>query len=118
MNTKHLIIFNPIAGKGNSINKLPVIHEYFKSHSLDYSLISTEHIGHAAEIAEKHACDDKTIIIAAGGDGTCNEVINGLMRGKGEKKPVFGVLPLGRGNDFSYGGHVPAVLEEALEILK
>lgn len=114
---KYLIIFNPAAGKGRSIEKLPVIHDFFNRMRLNYELIHTKEVGHATLIAEEHARDKNTAIVAAGGDGTCNEVINGLMKGKGDTQPVFGVLPLGRGNDFSYGGHVPAVVAEALEIL-
>ena len=117
MITNHLIIFNPAAGKGHSINKLPVIQEFFKKHKIKNDIIFTEGVGHAIEIAKEHARDIDTAIIAAGGDGTCNEVLNGLMIGKGDTQPVFGVIPLGRGNDFSYGGHVPPVLDEALQIL-
>lgn len=117
MINKYLIIFNPTAGKGKSIEKLPAIHDFFDSRDINYELIHTDAVGHAALIAQEHARDENTAIVAAGGDGTCNEVINGIMKGKGNTQPIFGVLPLGRGNDFSYGGHIPAVAAEALEIL-
>ncbi|MBI9103802.1 MAG: YegS/Rv2252/BmrU family lipid kinase [Spirochaetales bacterium] len=114
---RYLIILNPTAGKGAATGKLPLIHDFLNTKGIEYEIVYTEKVGHAAEIAAEHARDDDTAIIAAGGDGTCNEVINGLMKGKAETIPTFGVLPLGRGNDFSYGGHVPAVLDEALEIM-
>jgi len=114
---KYLIILNPTAGKGAAAGKLPIIHDFLGDKEVEYEIIYTDKVGHAAEIAEEHAQDEETAIIAAGGDGTCNEVINGLMKGKGDTTPTFGVLPLGRGNDFSYGGHVPAILNEALEIM-
>ncbi len=88
-----------------------------RKHNINYEIIFTESEGHAIKIAEAHAQDKDTVIIAAGGDGTCNEVINGLMLGKGKYNPSFGVLPLGRGNDFSYGSHVPPLLEDALKII-
>ncbi len=113
----HIIIFNPTAGKGASIKSLPEIESFFSNHNLNFKLLHTEKAGDAAEIAEKHAKDKNTAIIAAGGDGTCNEVINGLMAGKGNNIPVFGVLPLGRGNDFAYGGKIPATLEDSLSII-
>lgn len=114
---KHIIIFNPTAGKGKAINRLPEIHSFMNEKNINYEIIFTEATGHAIAIAETHAGDINTAIIAAGGDGTCNEVINGLMRGKEETTPVFGVLPLGRGNDFAYGGKVPETLDDALSII-
>ena len=113
----YIIIFNPIAGKGKAVKQLPIIHNFMREKDLEYEIIYTEKTGDAIDIAESNAKEENTAIIAAGGDGTCNEVINGLMKGKGDTIPVFGVLPLGRGNDFSYGGRVPAVLDDALEIL-
>ncbi len=68
-------------------------------------------------------------IVAAGGDGTVNEVINGLMQAKaalglngsgvGDKVefPLFGVVPVGRGNDFAYGARVPHDVEAACRLL-
>ncbi|MCD6396645.1 MAG: YegS/Rv2252/BmrU family lipid kinase [Spirochaetaceae bacterium] len=113
----HIIVFNPTAGKGASVKSLPAIRSYFENHNLKYQLIYTKDVRHGTEISKKHAQDRNTAIIAGGGDGTCNEVINGLMLGKGENSPVFGVLPLGRGNDFAYGGKIPATLEDSLSII-
>ncbi|MDA3957074.1 diacylglycerol kinase family protein [Oceanispirochaeta sp.] len=114
----NIIIFNPSAGKGAALRKLPQVEAFFKKEEINYTLKYTESAGHAIELASASAREPDTAIIAAGGDGTCNEVLNGLMNGKGDATPLFGVLPMGRGNDFSYGGHVPARLEEALEVIK
>jgi YegS/Rv2252/BmrU family lipid kinase len=59
------------------------------------------------------------VVAAAGGDGTCTEVVNGLLtRQKASPAPpLFGLLPIGRGNDFSSTAGIPADLEKALEIL-
>lgn len=114
----NIIIFNPSAGKGAALKKLPFVEAYFKKEKINYTLKFTEFSGHGIDIASSFAQDPNISIIAAGGDGTCNEVLNGLMKGRGDTTPLFGVLPMGRGNDFSYGGHVPAVLEEALDVIK
>jgi YegS/Rv2252/BmrU family lipid kinase len=116
---KYLVIFNPIAGKGAAVRDLPRIKTFFEERKLPLELVQTERVGHASEIARNNAGQKGVAVIAAGGDGTCNEVINGLLSGKKKKDPprLFGVLPLGRGNDFSFGGRVPARLDEALEVL-
>ena len=79
----------------------------------------TQHIWHAAEIAENTDPREFSSVVAAGGDGTCNEVFNGLMRAKkaGRPIPAMGALPIGRGNDFSYGMGLPGGLEENIKIL-
>lgn len=56
---------------------------------------------HAIELARQAAEDGYRLVIAAGGDGTVHEVINGLMQAPPERRPRLGVAPLGSGNDFS-----------------
>jgi len=114
----HIVIFNPSAGKGAAIKKLPLVEAFFKEKNINYTLQYTEEKGHAIELASAFAAEPDTAVIAAGGDGTCNEVLNGLMKGKGDNIPLFGVLPMGRGNDFSFGGHIPASLDEALDVIQ
>ncbi len=120
-NIKHFsVIFNPTAGKGNSLKKLPQIKSFLQDNNLNFEIHITEKVGHAIDLAEE-LCDKKgTVIIAAGGDGTVNEVINGLMRAKlknTELIPIFGVLPIGRGNDFAFGADIPADLDICLKAL-
>ncbi len=57
---------------------------------------------HAIELARQAAESGYELVIAAGGDGTVHEVVNGLMRVPADKRPRLGVAPLGSGNDFSY----------------
>ncbi len=57
---------------------------------------------HAAELARQAAEDGYNLIIAAGGDGTVHEVINGLMQVSPEMRPRLGIVPLGSGNDFAH----------------
>jgi len=114
---RHIIILNPIAGKGHAVKNRPQIEAFFDQYDLEYEIVLTERPGHAITLAEQYGSIPDTIIIAAGGDGTCNEIINGLMRASKQKdmpKPLFGVLAIGRGNDFAYGAKVSSVLEEDL----
>ena len=117
--SRYMIILNPIAGAGTALKALPLIREYLKQYELDFDLSLTEYPGHAIELAKKAAADGYDFIIAAGGDGTSNEVLNGLMQHKQEfgSFPVMGVIPVGRGNDFAYGANIPAELEAACALL-
>lgn len=114
---KIIVILNPIAGKGTAVNYLSQIEDRLKKNGRDFSVLLTEAPGHAMELAGNFAQDKNNVIIAAGGDGTCNEVINGLMKGRKDHIPIFGVLPLGRGNDFSYGCGIPPKFDSAMEII-
>ena len=71
---------------------------------LDFDLVRTERPWHAAELAEEAAKDGYSCVVAAGGDGTANEVLNGLMNAKadGADGVAMGVLSVGQGNDFAY----------------
>jgi len=79
MNRYFTIILNPIAGQGNAKKKIPLIKEFFSKNATDFEIVLTEGIGHATSIAASSAQIPDHVIVAAGGDGTSNEVINGLM---------------------------------------
>ena len=57
---------------------------------------------HAVELARQAAEAGYELVIAAGGDGTVHEVLNGLMQVPPERRPRLGVIPLGSGNDFAH----------------
>ena len=116
---KPLLIYNPIADHGKAEKILPDVKEFFCQHSFEYDLILTEKPGHALEIAKEQTEAGRLLIIAAGGDGTMNEVINGLMRAEtnGQGKPVLAVLPVGRGNDFAFGIDITKDLEKAIQAI-
>ncbi len=87
---------------------------------MDFHLELTEGPATAAGQARTFAAmKEVTAIVAAGGDGTANEVLNGLMQAKEQngRIPDFGVLPVGRGNDLGYGMRIPHDLSEAVRVL-
>ncbi len=88
-------------------------------HQLDFELVVTEYPGHALELARSAAISETDIIVAVGGDGTCNEVVNGILLGS-QTNPIrskMGIIPVGRGNDFAFSMGVPIVFTEACEHL-
>jgi YegS/Rv2252/BmrU family lipid kinase len=111
------VVLNPVAGKGKAITHLQEIKDYLEKHRQNYEICLTTGPGHALELARN--CPPGDAVIAAGGDGTCNEVVNGLLtrRTPPREPPLFGILPIGRGNDFSYTAGVPPEPEKALDIV-
>jgi YegS/Rv2252/BmrU family lipid kinase len=118
--SKTLIILNPTAGMKSAEAKIPLIRTLLEKYKIPYELVLTERPGHAIEIAEKTEFKDFSIVVAAGGDGTCHEVINGLMRAKkaGRTIPALAALSIGRGNDFQYGAGFSPELEEGIKVIK
>jgi diacylglycerol kinase (ATP) len=107
--TKYKIILNPISNQGKGIRLLPEIEQTLKDLGLEFSTVVTECPGHAIELAQNAAAEGYDVVVAVGGDGTANEVLNGLMlaKQKGVRRVAMGVLATGRGNDFAYGVGVP-----------
>ncbi|MCU1678125.1 MAG: diacylglycerol kinase [Frankiales bacterium] len=69
--------------------------------AVDLTVRPTERRDHATQLAESAAQDGVSLVIAHGGDGTVNEIVNGLMRVPAEDRPMFAVVPGGYGNVFS-----------------
>jgi len=93
---KHFFIVNPAAGKGKTVKNIPEIRNFCESRGYSYEIAVTEYPGHATEIAKEQSSSQTMRIYSVGGDGTLNEVLNG-MAGSGSS---LAVLPCGSGNDF------------------
>ncbi|MDY6873465.1 MAG: diacylglycerol kinase family lipid kinase [Chloroflexota bacterium] len=116
---KFYLIINPIAGKGAARKAVPEIEQLLNRLNIDYAIQMTEYPGHAIELAEEAGSNGYQTVVAVGGDGTVNEVINGLMHAAkdGRLTANLAVLPVGRGNDFSFGMGLPKDLEAACGLL-
>ncbi len=93
---KHIFIINPEAGNGQGYKFIPFIEKLAKENKKDYKIEVTCYIGHATKIAKKYANEKENRIYSVGGDGTANEVLNGMVGAKN----AMAVLPGGSGNDF------------------
>jgi YegS/Rv2252/BmrU family lipid kinase len=108
------VILNPVAGRGYSAQAEGDVCQFLEDEGLDFDLVRTESPWHAAELAEGAARDGFETIVAAGGDGTANEIINGLMKASERGRAVaMGVIPAGSGSDFATGIGLPTDLQEA-----
>lgn len=113
MSRKVKIILNPMADMGNAwtvANDLrPIIAEYGNA---DWS--GTVYPTHATELAKQAGEQGYDMVIAIGGDGTCHEVVNGLMQIPEKQRPIMGVVPVGSGNDFAHAIGIPMQSDRAL----
>ena len=118
---KHLVIYNPNASNGKAHKRLSAVRSQLDDLGIPHDLTLTERPGHATVLARENA-DRYAVLVAAGGDGTVNEVINGIMLAQrtdtASQVSALGVLGVGRGNDFAHGAGVPGTLREACEVLK
>lgn len=93
---KHLFVVNPIAGKGKTLNYIPAINAYFEKSNEEYEIEITKYPGHATIIASEYSSKGDYRIYSIGGDGTLNEVLNGMAGSNSS----LAVVPSGSGNDF------------------
>jgi YegS/Rv2252/BmrU family lipid kinase len=116
---RYKIIVNPTSGRGTGERSIPQIEALLGSSGLDFDLVRTEKPWNAVALAQQAVADGFDVVVAAGGDGTANEVINGLMSAKvsGIGTAVMGVLPVGRGNDFAFSMGIPTDIETGCQIL-
>ncbi|HMC26149.1 MAG TPA: YegS/Rv2252/BmrU family lipid kinase, partial [Candidatus Udaeobacter sp.] len=94
--------------------------------ALRIAVVGQREVGHCIEVrvtwekgdAQRFASEagEVDLLIAAGGDGTLNEVVHGLMGLPRKARPVFGLVPLGTANDFATGCGIPRDPETALAL--
>ena len=105
-----LVIVNPQSAGGATGRAWPGIASALAAHFGAFEVAFTEYGGHATRLAED-AAQDGHFIVACGGDGTVNEVVNGIVRSGADTE--LGVLPSGTGGDFrrtlELSTHAPTV---------
>jgi YegS/Rv2252/BmrU family lipid kinase len=112
------ILLNPYANRWAAKSQAPAVEAACQAAHLDYDLtiIPAPGGGIPATIAAlQDGCD---AVVAAGGDGTVSEVVNGLIHSAGDAqtKPL-GVIPLGTGNDFSDMANLPRDIRESIDTI-
>lgn len=98
---KLLIIFNPNAAYGRSAKKSADIKAKFESLGINTTFMPTTHPGHGSELVANTDLSGFDGVVAAGGDGTVFEVLNGLYAHPKSARIPLGLLPVGTGNAFA-----------------
>jgi YegS/Rv2252/BmrU family lipid kinase len=93
------VIVNPAAGAYSTRRKWPRISQWLNKVGLLFDHVFTEGVGHAIELAGSAVSDGYRRIVAVGGDGTVNEVVNGVLA-SGSSEVAIGVISTGTGGDF------------------
>lgn len=112
------VILNPYANRWGAKAQAPATAAAFREAGVDCDLVVTGTAGEGIDVAETAARGPYDAIIAAGGDGTINEVINGVLRaaGDGPAKP-FGIVPLGTANDFNLMAGLPKTIADSVAVI-
>jgi diacylglycerol kinase (ATP) len=107
------LIVNPTAGAGKTVRYIPEILDLLGSISLDFDYQMTEAPGHATEIAQLAVKDGYQVVISVGGDGTINEVVNGLYSTGNIGDISLGIISTGTGADYIRTLGIPRPYREA-----
>ncbi len=111
--TNILFVINPISGGKAKLRIPALIDKYLDKEKFNANFRLTEYVGHATEIVEEAIAKNFDIIVAAGGDGTINEVASKVL----EHKKILGILPLGSGNGLARFLNIPQNLKEAILLI-
>lgn len=111
------VIVNPIAGASSTFRKWPQIRQMLGHIGFSFDYQYTECAGHAIELAYEAASGGYRYLVAVGGDGTINEVANGILNTKNAAETSLGVINTGTGSDFVRSLHIPRSYSQACPIL-
>lgn len=109
------IIYNPTSGRELFKKHLPDVLQKLEKAGYETSAHATTAEGDATEAARIAVERKYDIVVAAGGDGTLNEVVNGLA--EQDYRPKLGVIPMGTTNDFARALHIPRDIPKAVDII-
>jgi diacylglycerol kinase (ATP) len=112
---KSRLIVNPRSGTDSAPDALEMINRTLRQRVGRLEIVMTVTEGDAAVAAAQAVEDGIDHLFVAGGDGTLNEVLNGVAQVDGGLAAVrFGIIPLGTGNDFATALGIPDDLEQAI----
>jgi YegS/Rv2252/BmrU family lipid kinase len=117
---KILAIINPASNGGRTAKNWPKFYKYFYDNNLEIKEIYTEYQGHAVELAKNFVLKGYKYIMAVGGDGTVNEIINGLIENDKLINPNLNLIVFsqGTGSDLIRSLNISSQVEKIVNIIK
>lgn len=120
VNGQWFVIVNPNAGRRKGEKDWLEIAALLNEAGIQFTNVFTEHPNHAVKLARKYIETGYRKIIVVGGDGTLNEVLNGVYTQ--HKFPpeaiTLAMIPVGTGNDWGRSFNIPSSYREAIEVIR
>lgn len=113
---KILFVFNPVAGRSQIRNHLLDILEILSDAEYKVVCYPTRKQGDARRVVRERR-DDYLYVVCAGGDGTLDEVVSGMMENPEKPFVPIGYIPAGTTNDFASSLHIPSDMKKAAEVV-
>ena len=111
------VIINPAARGGKTARQWPMISELLKRNDIPFDYAFTEGTGHDINLAKEAVDTGYELIVAVGGDGTVNEVLNGIIDKDGKSKATLGIICTGTGRDCIRSLNIPVDFSKACKVL-
>ncbi|MBE2198668.1 MAG: diacylglycerol kinase family lipid kinase [Anaerolinea sp.] len=113
------VILNPYANRWQAQAQTATVLAALKTAGVTADLVTTDGPGHGITLAQTAVDAGYDAVIAAGGDGTINEVVNGILRATPAGQPTlpFGIMPIGTANDFAKMQRLPLDLFQAAQVI-
>jgi diacylglycerol kinase (ATP) len=120
MDDKWLVIINPNAGIKRAEKEWPLIEKELRAQGFNFEAYHTTQPEHAIELVRKHISLGYQKVIAVGGDGTFNEVANGIMQQKKypPQQVTLGMITVGTGNDWGRMYGIPFDYKQAIRVIQ
>src|SRR6266571_5092778 len=112
------MVVNPAAGAGSTVRRWPQLSRRLLAEGYRFDEVVTTRPGEATEVARRASDEGRGLVVAVGGDGTVNEVVNGLLTSSSGSRPKLGVLPMGSGTDLCRTFAIPKDPMRAATVLR
>ena len=113
MNKTIAFVLNPVSGNGNKDKFIEKVKQIELWQDWSYSVLFTERVGHATELAKEYSTK-VDYIIAVGGDGTVHETAKGVAG----SDAIFGIIPMGSGNGVARHLKIPTTIDAAIKMIR
>jgi len=115
-----LVVVNPNAGNRKCGKDWPEISRILESQNIPFHAVMTQHRSHAVHLTEEYVGKGFQKILVVGGDGTLNEVVNGIFRQQrfAVSELLLGMIMVGTGNDWGRMYRIPSSYEKAVKAIR